>query len=58
MPSESDPKYPRIPIVLACSVCSTRNYKTTKSTRPGGSALKLKKFCKVCNSHTVHIEGK
>ena len=48
----------RIAIALCCSVCSTRNYKTTKSPRSDSAALTLKKFCNVCNLHTVHIEGK
>lgn len=48
----------RIPIVLCCSVCSTRNYKTTKSPLANDTALTLKKFCNVCNLHTVHVEGK
>jgi large subunit ribosomal protein L33 len=48
----------RIPIALCCSVCSTRNYKTTKSPRSDDTALTLKKFCNVCNLHTVHVEGK
>jgi large subunit ribosomal protein L33 len=48
----------RIPIALCCSVCATRNYKTTKSPRPNSIALSLKKFCNICNLHTVHIEGK
>ena len=48
----------RIPVALCCSVCSTRNYKTTKSPREDSAALTLKKFCNVCNLHTVHIEGK
>jgi len=47
----------RIPVALCCSVCSTRNYKTTKAPVEG-VALSLKKFCNVCNLHTVHIEGK
>ena len=46
----------RIPVALCCSVCSNRNYKTTKS--PDGAALTFKKFCNICNLHTVHIEGK
>lgn len=46
----------RIPVALCCSVCSTRNYKTTKN--PDGAALSFKKFCNICNLHTVHIEGK
>jgi len=48
----------RIPIALACSVCHTRNYKTTKVKADGTPALKLKKFCKLCNQHTVHEETK
>jgi len=47
----------RIPVALCCSVCSTRNYKTTKAPIEG-VALSLKKFCNICNLHTVHIEGK
>jgi large subunit ribosomal protein L33 len=43
---------------LCCSVCATRNYKTTKSPRPDSVALTFKKFCNICNLHTVHIEGK
>jgi len=45
-------------IALSCSVCATQNYKTTKSLKPDSTALTLKKFCKVCNLHTVHREGK
>jgi large subunit ribosomal protein L33 len=48
----------RIPIALCCSVCSNRNYKTTKSPRPDSVALSFKKFCNICNLHTMHIEGK
>jgi large subunit ribosomal protein L33 len=48
----------RIPVVLCCSVCSNRNYKTTKSPRPDSEALSFKKFCNICNLHTMHIEGK
>ena len=48
----------RIPVALCCSVCSTRNYKTTKAPRPDSEALSFKKFCNICNLHTVHTEGK
>ncbi len=47
----------RIPVSLACDVCKTRNYKTTRnegSTAP----LELKKFCKNCKQHTLHRETK
>ncbi|MES1175172.1 MAG: 50S ribosomal protein L33 [Myxococcales bacterium] len=47
-----------MPVALCCSVCSTRNYKTTKAPRPDSEALSFKKFCNICNLHTVHIEGK
>ena len=55
---ERSPHGRRIPVALCCSVCSTRNYKTTKSPRPDSAALTFKKFCNICNLHTVHIEGK
>ena len=47
----------RANIVLACSVCGGRNYKTTKAltaTEP----LRLRKFCKTCDAHTEHLESK
>ena len=52
------PDTKRIPIALCCSVCSARNYKTTKARKDGARPLQLKKFCNTCNAHTVHIEGK
>jgi len=48
----------RISVALACSQCGTRNYKTTKAVRDGSPPLSLKKFCKVCNSHTIHTEAR
>ena len=48
----------RLSIALVCSVCHARNYKTTKARKDGASALKLKKFCKVCDKHTIHEETK
>ena len=48
----------RILIMLACSVCGSRNYRTTRAVRAGVPTLELKKFCKVCNHHTVHRETK
>jgi large subunit ribosomal protein L33 len=46
----------RIPIALVCSVCHARNYKTTKTRQDGAQPLKLKKFCKTCDKHTIHEE--
>ena len=48
----------RSTIALACSVCHSRNYKTTKARTDGSATLKLKKFCKICDKHTVHEETK
>lgn len=48
----------RIQIALSCSICGNRNYKTKKPALEGTPALKLKKFCKHCNQHTVHVEGR
>jgi len=46
----------RIPIVLACTVCKTRNYKTSRSRQPNAKAVTLKKFCATCGAHTLHLE--
>jgi large subunit ribosomal protein L33 len=58
----------RTPVVLVCTECKSRNYKTTKkasaplaeaSAAGGGAALfELKKFCKQCQKHTAHRETK
>ena len=56
----------RTPIVLVCTECKARNYKTTKradsaAPSPDGDAappVELKKFCKQCQKHTLHKETK
>ena len=48
----------RVKIVLACEVCGTRNYKTTRSGALNVKALKIKKFCTACAKHTVHHESR
>ncbi len=48
----------RIPVALSCSVCHSRNYKTTKARKDGAPVLRLKKFCKTCDAHTIHEETK
>jgi large subunit ribosomal protein L33 len=48
----------RIRIALCCSICKARNYETTKVRQEGVGPLELKKFCKTCNAHTMHVEGK
>lgn len=51
----------RTPIVLVCSECKARNYKTTKragSAEKDAEPVELKKFCKQCQKHTAHRETK
>jgi len=48
----------RIRVALSCTVCGKRNYQTRKPPKDGGKVLKLKKFCRDCKHHTVHVEAK
>ncbi|WP_368653590.1 50S ribosomal protein L33 [Ornithinibacillus sp. 4-3] len=45
-------------VILACSVCLNRNYSTYKNQTTTLERLEVKKFCKHCNSHTLHRETK
>ncbi|MCZ0755274.1 50S ribosomal protein L33 [Anoxybacillus sp. J5B_2022] len=45
-------------VVLACSQCNSRNYSTMKNVVATQERLEMKKFCKVCNDHTLHRETK
>ncbi|MCH2109527.1 MAG: 50S ribosomal protein L33 [Polyangiaceae bacterium] len=47
----------RLPVALSCTVCGSRNYKTTRARGHEGQ-LQLKKFCRVCEAHTLHVDGK
>ncbi|GMA50479.1 50S ribosomal protein L33 [Alicyclobacillus contaminans] len=46
----------RVIITLACTDCKQRNYTTTKNKKNDPDRIELKKFCRYCNSHTVHRE--
>jgi large subunit ribosomal protein L33 len=48
----------RISIALACTVCQSRNYRTTRARRVGAKGIELKKYCPKCNAHTLHKETK
>ncbi|MFA8438937.1 50S ribosomal protein L33 [Pueribacillus sp. YX66] len=48
----------RTKVILACSNCESRNYSTVKNKQSDASRLSIKKFCKICNAHTVHKETK
>ncbi|HLS59799.1 MAG TPA: 50S ribosomal protein L33 [Virgibacillus sp.] len=45
-------------VVLACTVCSSRNYSTSKNTSTSTERLEVMKFCKNCGKHTLHGETK
>jgi large subunit ribosomal protein L33 len=46
----------RVIITLACTDCKQRNYTTTKNKKNDPDRIELKKYCRFCNSHTVHRE--
>jgi large subunit ribosomal protein L33 len=46
----------RVIITLACTECKQRNYTTTKNKKNDPDRIELKKYCRFCNSHTVHRE--
>jgi large subunit ribosomal protein L33 len=48
----------RVGITLACTECKQRNYTTTKDKKKTAEKVELKKYCKFCNSHTLHRETK
>ncbi|MDD2509576.1 MAG: 50S ribosomal protein L33 [Syntrophomonas sp.] len=48
----------RVGVTLACSECKQRNYTTTRDKKKQGEKLEKKKYCRFCNTHTVHKEIK
>ncbi|TQS76090.1 50S ribosomal protein L33 [Ornithinibacillus gellani] len=45
-------------VSLACSVCSSRNYTTTKNLSANPERMEVRKYCKTCGQHTIHRETK
>jgi len=45
-------------VVLACAVCSNRNYTTSKNKSTEAIRLEINKYCKSCGKHTLHSETK
>ncbi len=45
-------------VILVCSECLSRNYVTTRIKFQSNKRLELKKFCKKCNTYTIHKESK
>jgi large subunit ribosomal protein L33 len=45
-------------IALQCSVCSRRNYTTSKNRKNTQGKLELSKYCRWDRKHTMHKETK
>lgn len=45
-------------IILACSVCMSRNYTTHRSKNKSNGRLELRKYCPKCGKVTLHKETK
>jgi len=48
----------RVAVTLACTECKSRNYQTNKNKKNDPDRLEIKKYCRVCRTHTVHKETK
>ncbi|WP_081755885.1 50S ribosomal protein L33 [Paucisalibacillus sp. EB02] len=45
-------------IILACAICSSRNYTTSKNVSTQATRMEVRKYCKTCGQHTLHRETK
>ncbi|MGX4667739.1 50S ribosomal protein L33 [Cerasibacillus sp. JNUCC 74] len=45
-------------VTLACAVCASRNYTTSKNVSTQPVRLEVNKYCKVCGKRTLHRETK
>ncbi|MCJ7796259.1 MAG: 50S ribosomal protein L33 [Thermoleophilia bacterium] len=48
----------RVRVTMACQDCKRRNYSTMKNKRNDPERIELRKFCKWCDTHTLHKETK
>ena len=48
----------RTRITLECTECKQRNYNTTKDKKSHPDRVETKKYCKLCQRHTMHKETK
>ena len=46
----------RVGVTLACTECKRRNYSTTKNKKNDPSRIEMKKYCRFCQTHTLHKE--
>ncbi len=48
----------RVRVTMACQECKHRNYTTMKNKRNDPERIELNKYCKWCDTVTVHKETK
>jgi large subunit ribosomal protein L33 len=48
----------RVRVTMACQECKHRNYATMKNKRNDPERIELRKYCKWCDTVTVHKETK
>jgi len=48
----------RVGVSLDCKECKRKNYMTKKNKQKTPDKLNMKKYCRFCRKHTVHVEGK
>ena len=48
----------RVRVTLACQDCKRRNYTTMKNKRNDPERIEMQKYCKWCDTHTLHKETK
>ena len=46
----------RVVMQLACEVCNSVNYATSKNRRTTTGRLEIRKYCNTCRHHTDHRE--
>ncbi len=46
----------RVTITMACTECKQRNYTSVKNKKNNPDRVEFKKFCRYCNTHTIHRE--
>jgi large subunit ribosomal protein L33 len=46
----------RVGVTLACTECKRRNYTTVKNKKNDANRIEMKKYCRFCQTHTLHKE--
>jgi large subunit ribosomal protein L33 len=46
----------RVRIIMACQECKSRNYYLAKNKKTHPDRMELRKYCRVCRTHTLHKE--